>query len=72
MAELSFLYVLNCESYNILCISLLMLSLLVTVKMQVSRTSHRYLQEHEMREEGGTPNIVGCIRAGLAFQLKEV
>ncbi|XP_062513772.1 uncharacterized protein LOC134189497 isoform X2 [Corticium candelabrum] len=37
----------------------------------VSRTSHRYLQEHEMREEGGTPNIVGCIRAGLAFQLKE-
>jgi selenocysteine lyase/cysteine desulfurase len=38
----------------------------------VSRTSHRYLQENEMREEGGTPNIVGSIRAGLVFQLKEV
>ena len=25
-----------------------------------------------MREEGGTPNIVGSIRAGLVFQLKEV
>ena len=24
-----------------------------------------------MREEGGTPDIVGSIRAGLAFQLKE-
>lgn len=25
----------------------------------------------EEREEGGTPNIVGCVRAGLAFMLKE-
>ena len=24
-----------------------------------------------MREEGGTPDIVGSIRAGLAFQLKD-
>jgi selenocysteine lyase/cysteine desulfurase len=24
-----------------------------------------------MREEGGTPAIVGSVRAGLAFQLKE-
>ena len=25
-----------------------------------------------MREEGGTPDIVGSIRAGLVFQLKQV
>ena len=31
-----------------------------------------YFKEPEFREEGGTPNIVGCIRAGLAMQLKEV
>lgn len=24
-----------------------------------------------MREEGGTPSIVGAIRAGMVFQLKE-
>lgn len=24
-----------------------------------------------MREEGGTPSIVGAIRAGMTFQLKE-
>lgn len=36
----------------------------------VSRKDHRYLQEIEMREEGGTPSIVGAIRCGLVFQLK--
>ena len=30
-----------------------------------------YLQEIESREEGGTPAIIGSIRAGLAMQLKE-
>ena len=39
--------------------------------LQVRRDSHRYLQETEMREEGGTPAIVESIRAGLVFQLKE-
>ncbi|GFU46524.1 probable cysteine desulfurase [Trichonephila clavipes] len=37
----------------------------------VSRETHRYLKDEEMREEGGTPSIVGAIRAGMAFQLKE-
>ncbi|XP_071949812.1 uncharacterized protein [Antedon mediterranea] len=37
----------------------------------VTRESHRYLQQIEMREEGGTPSIVGAIRAGMVFQLKE-
>ncbi|XP_037284800.2 uncharacterized protein LOC119177604 [Rhipicephalus microplus] len=36
----------------------------------VSRKDHRYLQEIEMREEGGTPSIVGAVRCGLVFQLK--
>ncbi|KAL8616794.1 hypothetical protein ACOMHN_017831 [Nucella lapillus] len=36
----------------------------------VRREAHRYLREPELKEEGGTPNIVGAIRAGLAFQLK--
>lgn len=33
--------------------------------------SHEYLEDVEHREEGGTPDIVGSIRAGLVFQLKE-
>ncbi|GIY08997.1 tRNA-cytidine(32) 2-sulfurtransferase [Caerostris darwini] len=37
----------------------------------VSRSTHRYLKDVEMREEGGTPSIIGAIRAGMAFQLKE-
>jgi selenocysteine lyase/cysteine desulfurase len=37
----------------------------------VNPFEHRYLDEIEHREEGGTPNIVGAIRAGLVFQLKE-
>lgn len=31
----------------------------------------RYTEELSHREEGGTPNIVGVIRAGLAVELKE-
>ncbi|MES1914501.1 MAG: hypothetical protein MHM6MM_006564 [Cercozoa sp. M6MM] len=37
----------------------------------VSDDSHRFLGNFEEREEGGTPNIVGAIRAGLAFRVKE-
>ena len=37
----------------------------------VNPFDHRYLDDIEHREEGGTPNIVGAIRAGLVFQLKE-
>ena len=40
--------------------------------VQVTENSHRYLKEIEMREEAGTPAIVGAIRAGLVFQLKQV
>ncbi|TCN35530.1 selenocysteine lyase/cysteine desulfurase [Kribbella orskensis] len=37
----------------------------------VNPTEHRYLDDPVHREEGGTPNIIGSIRAGLVFQLKE-
>lgn len=37
----------------------------------VTRTQTEYIQDIETREEGGTPDIVGAIRAGLVFQLKE-
>lgn len=37
----------------------------------VNPESHDYLTDVEHREEGGTPDIVGSIRAGLVFQLKE-
>ena len=37
----------------------------------VTDTDHRFLQEPEMREEGGTPAIVESIRAGLVFKLKQ-
>jgi len=36
----------------------------------VSPDRHTYISDQEHREEGGTPNIVGSIRAGLAFKLK--
>jgi selenocysteine lyase/cysteine desulfurase len=36
----------------------------------VNSQEHRYLDDVEQREEGGTPDIVGAIRAGLVFQLK--
>jgi selenocysteine lyase/cysteine desulfurase len=37
----------------------------------VNPDAHRYLDDVEHREEGGTPAIIGAIRAGLAFALKE-
>lgn len=37
----------------------------------VNRHEHRYHPDPVHREEGGTPEILGAIRAGLVFQLKE-
>lgn len=37
----------------------------------VNASEHRYVDDPVQREEGGTPDIVGSIRAGLVFQLKE-
>lgn len=37
----------------------------------VTRTCREYNYNIEVREEGGTPDIIGCIRAGLVFQLKD-
>ena len=37
----------------------------------VGPTRHRYAEDIEHREEGGTPAIVESIRAGLVFALKE-
>jgi selenocysteine lyase/cysteine desulfurase len=37
----------------------------------VDQQDHRYSDDVESREEGGTPDIVGSIRAGLVFQLKD-
>ncbi|MDT8435685.1 MAG: aminotransferase class V-fold PLP-dependent enzyme [Gemmatimonadota bacterium] len=37
----------------------------------VNPTEHRYLEDPEQREEGGTPAIVESIRAGLVFRLKQ-
>ena len=37
----------------------------------VTRTCREYNHDIEIREEGGTPDIIGCIRAGLVFQLKD-
>ena len=37
----------------------------------VNPTEQQYLTDPVTREEGGTPNIIGAIRAGLVFQLKE-
>lgn len=37
----------------------------------VNPEAHHYLADVEHREEAGTPDIVGSIRAGLVFQLKE-
>ncbi|MGB5757244.1 MAG: aminotransferase class V-fold PLP-dependent enzyme [Acidimicrobiales bacterium] len=36
----------------------------------VNQTDHDYATAIETREEGGTPDIIGSIRAGLVFQLK--
>jgi selenocysteine lyase/cysteine desulfurase len=37
----------------------------------VNADHHRYLDDPVHREEGGTPEIIGSIRAGLVFQLKQ-
>jgi selenocysteine lyase/cysteine desulfurase len=37
----------------------------------VTESGHRYIEDPEVREEGGTPAIIESIRAGLVFQLKE-
>ena len=37
----------------------------------VTAAHHRYVSSVERREEAGTPNILGDIRAGLAFRVKE-
>lgn len=37
----------------------------------VNPVQHHYITDQEQREEGGTPDILGAIRAGLAFRLKE-
>uniref|UniRef100_H3H5W5 Aminotransferase class V domain-containing protein n=1 Tax=Phytophthora ramorum TaxID=164328 RepID=H3H5W5_PHYRM len=37
----------------------------------VTENDHRYLSNREEREEGGTPDILGSIRLGLAFELKQ-
>ena len=36
----------------------------------VNAEDHRYLSDPVAREEGGTPDILGSVRAGLTFQLK--
>ncbi|MFT5683008.1 MAG: selenocysteine lyase/cysteine desulfurase [Myxococcota bacterium] len=36
----------------------------------VTAWGHRYVSDIVRREEGGTPDIIGSIRAGLVFQLK--
>lgn len=41
-----------------------------TVKF-VSKTGQTYIENIEEREEGGTPDIIGSIRAGMAFKLKD-
>ncbi|HTR70018.1 MAG TPA: aminotransferase class V-fold PLP-dependent enzyme [Mycobacteriales bacterium] len=37
----------------------------------VNPLEHVYLDDPVAREEGGTPDIIGAIRAGLVFQLKQ-
>ncbi|CAL8115207.1 unnamed protein product [Orchesella dallaii] len=37
----------------------------------VTKESHRYLQNVEYREEGGTPAIIESVRLGLVFRMKE-
>eukprot|EP00045_Choanoeca_perplexa_P014840 m.177195 g.177195 ORF g.177195 m.177195 type:complete len:1044 (-) comp16813_c0_seq1:606-3737(-) len=36
----------------------------------VTSQHHRYIENPEEREEGGTPNIIGAIRCGLVYQLQ--
>eukprot|EP00754_Rhynchopus_humris_P020999 Rhum_TRINITY_DN14721_c29_g1::Rhum_TRINITY_DN14721_c29_g1_i1::g.112785::m.112785 len=35
----------------------------------VTPTAHHYIDNHEEREEAGTPNILACIRAGLTYRV---
>ena len=37
----------------------------------VNPAEHVYIDDIERREEGGTPNIIGAIRCGMVFALKE-
>lgn len=37
----------------------------------VNRNSHIYTNNPEIAEEAGTPNIIGDIKAGLVFKVKE-
>ena len=37
----------------------------------VTDDMQRYSDDIETRENGGTPNIIGCIKAGLCFELKD-
>lgn len=37
----------------------------------VNPEEHLFLEDPEKKEEGGTPDIIGSIRAGLVFQLKQ-
>ncbi len=37
----------------------------------VTEQMQKYSDDIETRENGGTPNIVGCIKAGLCFELKD-
>ena len=39
--------------------------------LYVTPAGHRYIDDHEHREEGGTPAIVESIRAGLVFKLQQ-
>lgn len=38
----------------------------------VTPSSHHWRSDIQAREEGGTPNILGAIRAGMAFAIKKV
>jgi len=39
--------------------------------LYVTPEDHQYIENHQRREEGGTPAIVESIRAGLVFQLQQ-
>ncbi len=39
--------------------------------LYVTPQDHRFIEDHERREEGGTPAIVESIRAGLVFKLQQ-
>jgi len=38
--------------------------------LYTTKSDHSYSSKIETREEGGTPDIIGSIRAGLVFQVK--